>query len=312
MSPASNPNPVVSVVIPAFNAQAFIANAVHSAQVQTLSDIEIIVIDDVSSDDTAKIVLDLSRKDQRIRYAKMATNSGPGASRNLGLALSRGEWVALLDVDDSFHPDRLEMLTSLARIHAANIVSDNLLLHLPEEIAGQSMLSRDVLPAGKIMSFLDFIDGCYYDADTKERSTFVFMHPMISRRFLTENGVGYDASCRNGEDFLLYLDCLLAGAIWYVTPEPLYNYTVRRDSLTNVVSRQDRGRMVNKLRYLLRSQRVRADEPLSKSIWRHLGIIAPDYYLDEFRMLFADARSSSRSRLCPRIVGLPHSFPRRH
>ena len=97
--------PKVSVIIPTYNRAAKVRNAVESALDQTFSDIEVIVVDDGSSDDTGKILQEAYG--DRIRYFAQA-NQGVSAARNKGLAEARGEWIALLDSDDVWEKEKLE------------------------------------------------------------------------------------------------------------------------------------------------------------------------------------------------------------
>jgi len=97
----------VSVLIPAHNAADSILSAIASAQAQTFTDIEIIVVDDASTDSTADLVHERALSDTRIRLFRLEQNSGPAAARNVGLAHATGEWIALLDADDTFSDNRL-------------------------------------------------------------------------------------------------------------------------------------------------------------------------------------------------------------
>src|SRR5271166_1621513 len=114
-----------SVIVPAYNAGRFIAGAIQSAQAQSEARIEIVVIDDCSSDATAAIVQRLAEQDKRIRLIRMPANGGPAVARNAGLDAAQGEWIALLDADDKFVRSRLEQLIALGEQHRADIVSDN-------------------------------------------------------------------------------------------------------------------------------------------------------------------------------------------
>ncbi|MFL9868195.1 glycosyltransferase family 2 protein [Paraburkholderia fungorum] len=100
-----NHNILISVVIPTYNREATIARALESALKQTWTNIEIIVVDDGSKDDTQKIVEAIN--DPRIRYLKNEKNLRGGASRNKGGTLARGEYVAFLDSDDEWLPGKL-------------------------------------------------------------------------------------------------------------------------------------------------------------------------------------------------------------
>lgn len=96
----------VSVVIPTYNRETKILRAIESVQLQTHHNLEILIIDDASTDNTQEIVNSLS--DHRIRYFKFDENSGGATARNKGIELAGGEFVAFLDSDDEWMPDMLE------------------------------------------------------------------------------------------------------------------------------------------------------------------------------------------------------------
>jgi len=105
--------PLVSVVIPAMNAAATVAQAVHSVLDQTVQDFEVIVVDDGSSDATADVVASIP--DARVHVVRQP-NRGAAAARNAGILSARGNWVAFLDADDLWLPHKLEVqLQALAK-----------------------------------------------------------------------------------------------------------------------------------------------------------------------------------------------------
>ena len=97
--------PTVSVIVPAFNAEAFVGQAIGSILAQTFDDFELVVVDDGSTDRTAEVLSSIG--DDRLHVRTLGTNSGLAAARNLGLAASRGKYIAWLDSDDSSSPSRL-------------------------------------------------------------------------------------------------------------------------------------------------------------------------------------------------------------
>jgi glycosyltransferase involved in cell wall biosynthesis len=99
-------NPKVSVIIPTYNRSVEVQNAIRSVLCQTVTDLEVIVVDDGSSDDTRKALAE-SFADDRIRYY-FQTNQGLSGALNTGLAEARGEWIAFLDSDDLWEKEKLE------------------------------------------------------------------------------------------------------------------------------------------------------------------------------------------------------------
>lgn len=96
---------LVSVVIPAYNSEKYIAKAINSVLSQTMSEFELIIVDDGSTDNTEKKIRAFN--DKRIKYFYQP-NAGPSAARNFGIKQSRGEFIAFLDADDAFMPRKLE------------------------------------------------------------------------------------------------------------------------------------------------------------------------------------------------------------
>lgn len=105
---SDNDDPLVSVIVPAYNCEPYIADALVSLANQTVRDVEIIVVDDGSTDQTANVVAAHAASDPRIRLIRRQAASGrPSCARNEGLRVARGEYVALLDADDVSLPTRL-------------------------------------------------------------------------------------------------------------------------------------------------------------------------------------------------------------
>jgi glycosyltransferase involved in cell wall biosynthesis len=99
----ANPAPLISCVVPLFNAERYIREALNSILAQTYRPIEIVVVDDGSTDRSAQIVVSYG---DRVRYL-FQHNAGPAAARNRGLSAAHGEFIAFLDADDLWHPDKL-------------------------------------------------------------------------------------------------------------------------------------------------------------------------------------------------------------
>ncbi|MBE6731227.1 MAG: glycosyltransferase [Ruminococcaceae bacterium] len=115
-------SPLVSVIMPAYNAERFIKEAIASLQAQTHKNWELIVIDDGSKDSTCKILESVAEKDSRIRILKNEKNMGVAQTRNRGLEILKGDYAALLDSDDYWHPQMLSKMIARAEETKADII----------------------------------------------------------------------------------------------------------------------------------------------------------------------------------------------
>lgn len=97
---------MISVIIPTYNRASLLSRAMESVLGQTWKDLEVIVVDDASQDDTAQVVAACT--DPRVRYIRLEKNSGACVARNTGVAEARGEWIAFQDSDDLWLPEKLE------------------------------------------------------------------------------------------------------------------------------------------------------------------------------------------------------------
>ena len=100
---------LISIITPAYNAEKYISETIDSVLKQTYVNWELIIIDDCSTDSTSEIVQNYQKKDDRIKYYRLANNSGAAATpRNKGIEISRGEYIAFLDSDDLWLAEKLE------------------------------------------------------------------------------------------------------------------------------------------------------------------------------------------------------------
>ena len=99
---------LVSIITPTYNCGKFITETIRSVQSQSHQNWEMIIIDDCSTDNTKDIVVELMQADSRIKYHCLNTNSGAAVARNTALLHAKGRWIAFLDSDDLWSPDKLE------------------------------------------------------------------------------------------------------------------------------------------------------------------------------------------------------------
>mgnify|MGYP000258719112 CR=1 FL=1 len=134
-------DPAVSVIIPAYNTRDYIGTAIASVLSQRFSDIEVIVVDDASTDGTADVVRAIA--DPRVRLIRLAVNAGAAVARNQALRNARGRWIALLDSDDWYGENRLGVLVDRAERAAADLYADDILLVRHGESEPWSSLLRE-------------------------------------------------------------------------------------------------------------------------------------------------------------------------
>ena len=128
--------PLISVVMPAYNHQAFVAEAIRSVLTQTLQDIELIIVNDGSTDNTEKVILEFA--DSRIRYFTQS-NQGAHHALNRGISLAQGEYLAIINSDDVFITNRLEiLLNTLQDSNLDFVISDINLINEHSEIITDS------------------------------------------------------------------------------------------------------------------------------------------------------------------------------
>jgi glycosyltransferase involved in cell wall biosynthesis len=203
----------ISVLIPALNADPFIAAALASVRDQSHLDWEIVVVEDGSHDDTAGIVAAFAaRNPQPVRYENLVRNRGIGAARNRLLRLARGDAFAFLDADDTWEPSHLESAEAALRSGAELVVSGVRMVDLVkrqtvDEIPAPAEVLRD--PVTTLF----------------RRSAIVTSSAVVLARTLVERTGWFDENLRIGEDRDYWLRAALAGARFGAGPGLTCNYS---------------------------------------------------------------------------------------
>lgn len=217
---STSASPRVTVLIPSFNAAATLTSAVDSVLDQTLRDIEVLVIDDASSDSTAAVVAGLAARDGRVRGVRNVENLGKSISMNRGIDAAAGEWIAVLDADDRFVPDRLEHLLHLGEAEGVDMVADNQFFIdvLADEVVGTAW------PAGEAAWRLD-LETFLARSSAYAPFSFGMLKPIFRTDFLRRTGLRYEPDARNGQDFFKLLQFYLYHGTAAVSDRPLYLYS---------------------------------------------------------------------------------------
>lgn len=116
--------PLVSIITPAYNAAKMIGATIQSVLDQTYGNFEMLVLDDGSKDNTPEVVESFARNDPRIRLIRLPRNFGaPAGPRNIGVKEAKGEWIAFLDADDIWHPEKLRVQVEALTLSGAKFCS---------------------------------------------------------------------------------------------------------------------------------------------------------------------------------------------
>jgi succinoglycan biosynthesis protein ExoM len=228
---ASASGPLVSVVMANHNGARCLAEAIASVQRQSLRDLEIIVSDDASSDDSVEIVRGLMAQDQRIKLIRAEQNGGPAAARNRALALVKGAWVAIMDSDDVMHEDRLRRLVDAAVADDADIVADDLV----EFDERPSQPIRRLLTGrwAQAPFWVDIADYVALNRLYAPGPTLGYLKPLFRASSFGNGALGYDESLRVGEDYDLVFRLLHGGGRFRVYPFGLYYYRKHSASISH-------------------------------------------------------------------------------
>ncbi|SEE13503.1 Glycosyltransferase involved in cell wall bisynthesis [Rhizobiales bacterium GAS188] len=222
---------LVSVIIPAYNARATIAQTLRSAQLQRYPALEIIVVDDGSQDGTDAIVADMARDDPRVTLIRQA-NAGVAAARNAGLTATRGQLIAPLDADDLWHRDKIaEQIRCLSRC-----------------ARGTGLVycwSADIDEQGMVIRYgIDRSEGQVYAPLVLANFVGNSSVPLM-RRELVDGVGGWDTSLREAdaqgcEDWLLYLK-LAERSLFALAPAVLVGYRQTAGAMSRNVPRMRRS-----------------------------------------------------------------------
>lgn len=228
--------PKVSIIMPAYNAQEFIEQAIDSALKQTEENIEIVIVDDCSTDSTVDIIQSFS--DKRIKFFLNDHNQGASYSRNRALNEACGQWVTPLDADDWYAPERIEKLLQVANEKSADLVADDLYFVQTEtqQVVGTLFcVDPEYSSQVKVVDPTSFVLSNMKPA--RQSPHLGLAKPLIKRSFILQYCLEYDGNVQPVEDYHLYMMCLLKGANFVTTPEPYYFYRRSRQGSTSTKSR---------------------------------------------------------------------------
>lgn len=287
---------LVSVIVNIFNEDAYLPQCIESILDQTHKNLEIILVDDGSSDSSLLICNKYAKKDARIRVL-FQTNGGLVSARKAGLRASTGRYVAYVDGDDWVEREMYEDMIANAVHHGADVVASG----YKEEMDGRVVeVLRNTVSCGAYSGerlVNDIYDTMLYSGRFSQFGLFTFMWNKLFRRtVLFDNLMSVDERIFIGEDAACVYPCLLASKVVCVTDSVHYHYRQRVDS--SVKTKGNSQQDVQKLDILYQYLRKRFRES------EHAKLLLPQ--LDFFLLSLLTVRSnglksngSAQRELCP-------------
>lgn len=222
--------PDVTYVVAAYNSAETVHASVQSALSQESVTVEVVVVDDASSDRTAEVAAEIDP--QRVTVVTLPHNLGPGGARNAGLDRARGTWVGILDSDDALAPGRTRRMIEAARTQDTGAVVDN--MELIDSSTGQRtvMFTTPPFRTGSPLDLAAYIDGNVM-LDHAMPYAYGYLQPLVRRDVLAEHTIRYDETMPIGEDFGFFAEVLARTGPAAVVPDPGYEYRVRSGSISS-------------------------------------------------------------------------------
>jgi glycosyltransferase involved in cell wall biosynthesis len=221
------PAPAVSVLMPCYNTAGTLEEALQSIATQTLTDFEVVVVDDGSTDATPHILQRWAAQDSRFTVLRIP-HTGITAALNAGLARCRAPFVARMDSDDRSAPERLALQAGYLAAHPSTAVVSCRVQGFPE---GQVRLGFQL--------YLEWLNSLVSDADIR-REIFIespVAHPSVMFRREAVRAVGGYQERGWAEDYDLWLRLYLRGAVFAKLPETLFEWREHPERLTRTDSR---------------------------------------------------------------------------
>jgi glycosyltransferase involved in cell wall biosynthesis len=207
--------PKVAILVAAYNAEQTLPQCLDSLCHQTLQDIEILCVDDCSTDDTRNILKEFSERDKRVKVKYLKENSGPGVARNRSIERAKGRYIAFCDCDDRWMPDKLERQIAHMRKHDCALCSSSYLIcDENDKITGVN-ISPSHVTLGMLKR--DNKIGCLTAIYDIKRLGHKFYMPAIRKR----------------QDWALFLNILKECQICFCITEPLAYYRQRVNSVSS-------------------------------------------------------------------------------
>ena len=214
--------PKISIIIPVYNVEKYIRQALSSVVNQTLDDLEIIVVNDCSPDNSMLIVEEFARNDERFVIINQEKNQGQGVARNCALDVARGEYIMFLDPDDWFELDACEKAYNQISTNQNEMVFFN--LYSWKERKGK--LGKRILNTTRLKPFEGVKNNTHVNLRELKTNWFVASWTWVqiySKEFINKHNIRYSDD-RFTEDIPFFIKACIYSTDISILDKPLYNY----------------------------------------------------------------------------------------
>ena len=213
MSKKSKKEELVSIIMPTYNCMDFISIALDSVLNQAYQNWEVIVVDDCSTDDTARVVQDYTRKDSRIKFYKLEKNSGAAVARNTAVELAQGKYIAFLDSDDVWFSEKLTKQISFMEENYYVFTCTSY-----TKIDEEGKYLNKIIKARKQSNYDDILKR------NPGNSTVVYNAEELGKIIIP--------NIRKRNDYVMWLSVIKKAGVLYGIDEPLASHRIRKGSLS--------------------------------------------------------------------------------
>ena len=220
--------PLVSIIVPVYNNEIFLSQCMESILGQDYTYIEIIAVDDGSTDDSANILNELAKKDKRLHVYSKA-NNGVSSARNFGIKKARGDYIFFVDSDDCIAKNCISYLLALAEKNNSPVAT----VPMPNKFTGKDSL----------IDAADLTDSNTYVISGEKAATMMLSYKIVisswgklfSKEIIEKNKICFDESLAYGEGFLFSVACFLSSNSVAIGDRKVYNY--RLDNATSAMTK---------------------------------------------------------------------------
>ena len=206
---------LVSIITPTYNCGPFIAETIASAQAQTYTNWEMIIVDDCSTDNTREIVEEIAEQDARVKYYCLEENSGAAVARTRAMEIAEGEYMAFLDSDDLWMPEKLETQIAFMRDNGYAF-----------SCTAYEQIDEDSNPLGRVIKTVRKTDYNRLLLDCPVGNSSVMYSVELMGKFEVPN-------IRKRNDDALWLQMLKKEKYIYGMPKVLMRYRIRKNSISS-------------------------------------------------------------------------------